>query len=78
MVERWAFNSVTGDRYPVGTPNLKKETVMSNDEIRAIIVGVLNEYTTEMEGYSYFGSNPGVPEDVYNEVAEDIVNLLDV
>jgi hypothetical protein len=57
---------------------LKKETVMSNDEIRAIIVGVLNEYTTEMEGYSYFGSNPGVPEDVYNEVAEDIVNLLDV
>jgi hypothetical protein len=32
----------------------------------------LKSLTTEMEGYSYFGSNPGVKEDDYEDVADAI------
>ena len=42
------------------------------------VVKVLNSYTTEMEGYSYFGSNPGLPENEYEDVAEDIIKLFDI
>lgn len=38
------------------------------------IVEVIHAYTQEMEGYSYFGSNPGVPKDTYEEIAQDIMN----
>jgi hypothetical protein len=37
------------------------------------LIEIINQHTTEMEGYSYFGSNPGVPVDVYEEVAESIM-----
>lgn len=44
--------------------------------LRSRIEAVLGKYTTEMEGYSYFGSNPGIPEDAYDDVAEDIMTEL--
>ena len=37
------------------------------------IVAIIARYTTEMEGYSYFGSNPGVPKDDYEDIADDIM-----
>jgi hypothetical protein len=37
------------------------------------IVAIINRYTREMEGYSYFGSNPGVQEDDYEDIADDIM-----
>jgi hypothetical protein len=48
---------------------ISKEEKAQRDRIVAIIA----RYTTEMEGYSYFGSNPGVPEDDYEDIADDIM-----
>jgi hypothetical protein len=45
-------------------------------EIKAIIITVLNNYNREMEGYSYFGSNMGVPEDDFEEVADSILEKI--
>ena len=42
------------------------------------IVAIINSYTREMEGYSYFGSNPGVPEDDYEDIADDIMREFGV
>lgn len=39
---------------------------------------IIDGFTTEMEGYSYFGSNPGVPEDMYDEVAEAIIKEFSI
>lgn len=39
-------------------------------------VETLKNLTTEMEGYSYFGSNPGVKEDDYDDVAKAISTLI--
>jgi hypothetical protein len=47
-------------------------------DVRLVIEKVLAEYTREMEGYSYYGSNPGIPEDVYDDVAEDIMTKLNL
>jgi hypothetical protein len=45
------------------------------EEAANIAVEKLKSLTTEMEGYSYFGSNPGVKEDDYEDVAAAIRNL---
>jgi hypothetical protein len=45
----------------------------AEQKIRLQIVGILARYTTEMEGYSYYGSNPGIKEDDYEDVADDIM-----
>ena len=37
------------------------------------IIAIISSYSREMEGYSYFGSNPGVREDDYEDVADEIV-----
>lgn len=42
-------------------------------KLKEIILQVLKSHTREMEGYSYYGSNPGVPEDEYEDVADEIV-----
>ena len=42
-------------------------------ELRDKLVGIITSFTQEMENYSYFGSNPGVPEDSYEDVAEEIL-----
>ncbi len=41
--------------------------------IRDRIVAVMAKHTQEMEGYSYYGSNPGISEDDYEDIAEDIM-----
>lgn len=42
-------------------------------ELRDKLVDIISSFTEEMEGYSYFGSNPGVPEDNYEDIAEEIL-----
>ena len=42
------------------------------------IMKVLAQHTEEMEGYSYFGSNPGIPEDEYDEVAQEIIKAFNL
>ena len=37
---------------------------------------VLKTFTREMENYSYCGSNPGISEDDYDDVAESIMSEL--
>jgi hypothetical protein len=37
---------------------------------------ILKRFTQEMEGYSYFGSNPGISEDDYEYVADAIMGAL--
>lgn len=39
---------------------------------------VLATFTREMEGYSYFGSNSGIQEDDYDEVAEAIMSAFNM
>lgn len=36
------------------------------------IVAIIARYTTEMD-YSQFGCNPGVPEDDYEDIADEIM-----
>lgn len=49
------------------------EMTVEEKAIRDRIVKIISQYTTEMEGYSYFGSNPGVAEDDYEDIADDIM-----
>lgn len=44
--------------------------------MRTRIESVMLKYVTEMENYGYFGSNPGIPEDVLDDVAEEIMTEL--
>jgi hypothetical protein len=46
--------------------------------IRRVIEKALATHTREMEGYSYYGSNPGISEDDYDDVAESIMTALDL
>ena len=46
--------------------------------LRDKIVAIIENYTKEMEGYSYFGSNPGVPEDDYEEIADDLLLTFNI
>lgn len=46
--------------------------------LRDKLVAIMSKYTQEMEGYSYCGSNPGVKEDDYEEIADDILLMFDV
>lgn len=44
--------------------------------IRDKLEAVLSKFTREMEGYSYYGSNPGISEDDYEDVAEEIMEAF--
>lgn len=44
-----------------------------NEAIKAAIAKMMQEYVTEMEHYSYYGSNPGIREEDIEEIAERIV-----
>lgn len=41
--------------------------------IRDRIVAVMAKHTQEMEGYSYYGSNPGIAEEDYEDIAEELM-----
>lgn len=43
---------------------------LTRDKIEAI----LKTFTREMENYSYYGHNPGISEDDYDEVAETLMD----
>ena len=43
---------------------------LTRDKLEAI----LKTFTREMENYSYYGSNPGISEDDYDEVAETLMD----
>ena len=49
------------------------EITPAEKAIRDRIVAVMAKYTPEMEGYSYYGSNPGIKEDDYEDIAEDLM-----
>lgn len=49
---------------------------MSETELKARIISILSGRTREMEGYSYFSSNPGIPEDEYEEIADEVIAAL--
>jgi hypothetical protein len=55
-------------------------TEISTEEknIRDRIVAIISRHTREMEGYSYFGSNPGVAEDDYEDIADDIMQEMGI
>lgn len=42
------------------------------------IVAIMARWTQEMEGYSYYGSNPGIKEDDYEDVADDLMALFEM
>lgn len=41
--------------------------------LRDKIEAVMKKYATEMENYGYFGSNPGIPEDDLEGVADELL-----
>lgn len=41
------------------------------------ILDLFKEYSKEMEAYSYFGSNPGISEEDYEELADKILIQLE-
>lgn len=45
----------------------------SEKAIRDRIVAVMARHTQEMEGYSYYGSNPGIAEDDYEDIADELM-----
>lgn len=55
---------------------------MTKEEVKKRIVEILDSYTKEMdkemEGYSYYGSNPGVSHSDYEDIAEDILQEFDI
>lgn len=49
------------------------EITAEEKAIRDKVVAIMAKWTTEMEGYAYFGSNPGIKEDDYEDVADAIM-----
>jgi hypothetical protein len=49
------------------------EISVADKAVRDKIVAIIDQYTRDMEGYSYFGSNYGVPKDDYEEIADQIM-----
>lgn len=43
---------------------------------KEMILEVLNKYEQEMEGYSYYGSNPGVSRDDYSDIADELLQKI--
>ena len=51
---------------------------MNKEEIRKRIIEIIDSYTKEMEGYSYYDSNPGVSESDYEDIANDILKEFEI
>lgn len=48
-----------------------------NEKIRKIM-SIMDAETQEMENYIYYGSNRGISEDVYDEIAERIIDAFGI
>lgn len=46
------------------------------EKMRVGLIKALKNHTKEMEGYSYYGSNPGVSEDDYEDVADEFLDNI--
>lgn len=49
---------------------------MTKEQFCKLVESVLEKHTIEMEGYSYYSSNPGVSKRDYDIVAEDLWNTF--
>lgn len=49
------------------------EISLKDKLLRDKLVALMMEYSQEMEGYSYYGSNPGVPDDNLEDIADAIL-----
>lgn len=49
------------------------EEFVKNLNRKVELIALLDEFTEEMEGYSYFGSNPGISIENYEDVADRIM-----
>ena len=49
------------------------EEFVKNLNRKVELIALLDEFTEEMEGYSYFGSNPGISIENYEEVVDRIM-----
>ena len=47
---------------------------VANLQKKLELMKVCREFVTEMEGYSYYGSNPGIPEDEIEDMCEKIMS----
>lgn len=58
-------------------PDSEYSQISDNDFVmRTRIESIMMNHVTEMENYGYFGSNPGIPEGVLDDVAEEIMTEL--
>ena len=46
---------------------------IEKNEKKLAIITIMNEFVVEMEGYAYYGSNPGIPQDEFEEVADALM-----
>lgn len=46
--------------------------------VRRAIELVLEKHTRDMENYSYYGCNMGVSENDYDEIAEEVMDVLEL
>lgn len=41
------------------------------------LISLMKKEVTEMENYSYYGSNPGIPQDCIEDLAENIIKFFE-
>lgn len=49
------------------------EEFVKNLNSKVELMALLDEFTEEMEGYSYYGSNPGISIENYEDIADRIM-----
>mgnify|MGYP000512331956 CR=1 FL=1 len=50
---------------------------ISKQRLNEIVLEVAKTFIREMEGYSYFGSNPGIPEDDVTDFALALIRRVE-
>ena len=71
--------AVSAEAYPVITGQLRRfagfVAAAEREAMKPAIIKALQAHEKDMEGYGYFGANPGVSKDDYDEVASDAVAI---
>jgi len=66
--------------YQVGGPFIAEDPdcpIHGTERVRLEqIVAIMRTYTREMEAGHWYGRNPGIQEDDYEDIAEEIIELL--